>query len=94
MTFNTANGLAPTTEQAHIKVKELTQAVQAYLMARSPSVLSMGMRCMEQAFSFIWANRRTPYLFWQNKTIIRLRVSGNIPYLVPGDPILPAHGPR
>ena len=44
------------------------------------------MRCMEQAFSFLWPNSRTPYLIWRNEKVIKLRVHGNIPYLVPGDP--------
>ena len=43
------------------------------------------MRCMDQALSFIWPNGRTPYLIYRNKKIIKLRVHGNIPYLVPGD---------
>ena len=42
LTFNTANGLAPTTDQACLKVKELKQTVHAYVMARSPSVLPSG----------------------------------------------------
>ena len=42
------------------------------------------MRCMEQAFSFIRPNKRVPYLIWKSSKGIRLRVYGNIPYLVPG----------
>ena len=46
ITFNTANGLAPTSEQAHIGVPELSQIVRAWVMERSPAVLSLERRCM------------------------------------------------
>ena len=46
--FNTANGVAPTDEQALIHVEELGQNVRAWVMQRSPAVLSVGLRCMEQ----------------------------------------------
>ena len=85
ITFNTANGLAPATEQANLVVTELGKEVMAWVMGKSPAVLSMGYQCMECRYSFLWPNGRTPYLIdHDTDMIVRLRVKGNIPYLVPG----------
>ena len=42
ITFNTANGLAPSTDQARIGVKELEQTVKAWVLNHTPAVLSLG----------------------------------------------------
>ena len=55
-------------------------------MTKSPAVLPLGYRCMDQNFSFVWPQGRWPYMVCETThKVICLRVHGNIPYLVPGD---------
>ena len=86
ITFNTANGLAPSTDQARIGVKELGQVVKAWIMEKSPAVLSLGRRCMQDGFDFIWRFGRTPYFVTECLKVVKLIVKGDIPYLFPGSP--------
>ena len=68
-------------------VEELGQYVEPWVMGKSPAVLSLGARCMKKRYSFVWPNQRTPYLIdHENYKVIRLKVQGDIPYLVPTDP--------
>ena len=75
----------PATEQARIGVKEIGQIVKAWVMERSPAVLSLGRRCVEDGFDFVWRRRsRVPYYITEDHRIIRLETKGHIPYLRPG----------
>ena len=61
ITFNTANGLAPSYDKASIGVRELAMIVKAWVMQSSPAVLSLGKRCMEEDYDFVWPRRGVPY---------------------------------
>ena len=84
ITFNTANGLAPSYEMASIGVRELAMIVKAWVMESSPAVLSLGKRCLEEGYDFVWPRKGVPYFISPEGRIIRLLVKGNIPYLHPG----------
>ena len=47
-----------------------------YVLDKSPSVLSVGKKCMEEGYSFVWPANGAPYM------ISLLEVEGNIPYIV------------
>lgn len=47
----------------------------------SPLVLSMGTRCMDQGYSFVWPAGRNPYLLNEEGDMIKLKVKEHIPYL-------------
>ena len=64
---------------------EFTHKSQTTVELTTYLFFSMSSGCID--FSFVWFNKRAPYLVNEiTKKIIRLRVTGNIPYLVPGDP--------
>ena len=50
-----------------------------------PWVLSVGKRCVEEGYSFIWVARTTPVLISPSGTQIPLVVNNNVPYLPIGD---------
>ena len=60
--FATANGRAT----AYLKVPMCSKAmggqIAPYTLSDTPAVLSVGRRCVEEGYSFIWKASETPYL--------------------------------
>ena len=84
--FHTANGTTSTTTQATIDMGTFTKKPQAYVLQDSPSVMSLGKRCQDEGYSFIWPTARAPYLIAPNGRKIPLIVRDYIPYISLGAP--------
>lgn len=54
ISFYTANGVTSTTGTAEIEFKEFRWKCRPFVLDETPSVLSVGKKCMEEGFSFIW----------------------------------------
>ncbi len=55
LTFETAGGLVTTDLGASVWINEFEEAVKPHVLQKeTPSVLSVGARCMEMGYSFIW----------------------------------------
>ena len=50
----TANGSTRADEVADVKVDALHKPFTPYILEETPAVLSVGVRCMEQGYSFVW----------------------------------------
>ena len=85
VSFMTANGVTSTSEMVDINVDELPMMSEAHVLESTPSVFSIGKRCMEQGYSFIWPANQLPYLIDQNANKIPLSVHDNIPYIKVND---------
>ena len=85
VSFMTANGVTSTSEMVDINVDELPMRSEAHVLESTPSVFSIGKRCMEQGYSFIWPANQLPYLIDQNANKIPLSVHDNIPYIKVND---------
>ena len=83
ITFNSANGAAPTTTVAKVGIPELGDIVKAWVMERPPAVLALGGR-VRKGFSFIWRTGGQPYFITPDNMIVVLDVVGDIPYFRPG----------
>ena len=88
MSFMTANGVTQTQEVMNFRPKELNQNSKAYVLEETPAVLSVGKKCMEQGYSFIWLSgrNRNPYMMDDNGECTPLTVRDNIPYIKLNDP--------
>ena len=84
LTFNTANGQTVSTEAAHLYNKELKEELLPHVLSSTPPVLSVGRRCMEMGYSFVWLNGQAPNFICPDGMIVELIVRDNIPYLRPG----------
>jgi len=85
--FQTANGCTPGTECVELFIEELGETVEPYLLASSPSLLSVGRRCEEFGYSFIWvAGKRPCFISPGGYLLTLLQVDRNIPYLHRGTP--------
>ena len=58
--FHTANGMAITDKVARMTVNEFGEEVAPYILDSTPAVLSVGYRCMNQGYSFIWPKGGEP----------------------------------
>ena len=84
MVFNTAGGMAPASRVVDVKVKELNQAVTPFVLKSTPAVLSIGKRCAEQDFFFLWPAGGVPFFVRPDGKVIGLDVIGHIPYVRSG----------
>jgi hypothetical protein len=83
-TFNTAGGVVRSRRRAAIPVLELEQTASLCVLPSTPSVLTIGRRCMHEGYSFVWLAGRKPYLLRPDGLAVPLDVINDIPYLVPG----------
>ena len=77
----TANGPSSADQQIKVNVPSLGIEADPYVLPSTPSVLSIGYRCMEQGFDFIWKACCRPYFRDKKGNKIFLDVRDNVPYL-------------
>ena len=81
VTFQTANGDAPSTHSSQIFIEELNEMDEPYILKDTPSVIPVGDRTMNKGCSFLWIAGRNPYSITPEAKVIALEVIGAIPYL-------------
>ena len=79
--FHTANGVTSSTKRSDIKFEAFDEPAQAHILEDTPSVMSMGKRCVDLGYSFIWPPGKTPYMIDPNGDIIEMTVRDYIPYI-------------
>ena len=52
--FGTANGKIKAVKQLPIFVDQFNEEARPYILPKTPAVLSVGYRCRNQGFSFVW----------------------------------------
>ena len=77
----TANGPNSASEQCDVSVESIGIEVKPYVLPDTPSVLSIGQRCMEEGFDFIWRANSRPYLKTPEGKKVYMDVKDNVPYL-------------
>ena len=78
--FHTANGSTATQTEAEIDLGTFDMTSQAYVLDDTPSVMSLGKRCMEEGCSFVWPSGKMPFMITKNGERIDLTIHDNIPY--------------
>ena len=79
--FHTANGVTCSTKRSSIKFEAFNEPAEAHILEDTPSVLSMGKRCVDLGYSFVWPTGRTPFMLDPNGNIIEMTVKDYIPYV-------------
>ncbi|CAE7497332.1 NaCP60E, partial [Symbiodinium natans] len=77
----TANGPSSADKQCDVDVPSIAISAKPYVLPDTPSVLSIGQRCMEQGFDFIWRACTRPYLKTPEGERVFLDVRDNVPFL-------------
>ena len=81
ITFNTANGGTWSEKEVMFNIEPLLECVFVRILKSTPAVLSMGMRCVGQGYSFHWPAGQNPIFIRPDKQVVKLQVLGDIPYL-------------
>ena len=79
--FHTANGSTATQTEAEIDLGTFDVTSQAYVLDDTPSVMSLGKRCMGEGYSFVWPSGKMPFMITKNGERIDLTIHDNIPYV-------------
>ena len=80
--FQTANGSTCTSDVAKIVVDELDETVEPHVLDETPTVLSVGRRCMKMGYAFYWMPGKLPFMVTPKQGFVHLQVKDDIPYLV------------
>ena len=64
--FQTANGSTSTPDVAKIVVDELDETVEPHVLDETPTVLSIGRRCVKMGYAFHWMPGKLP--FWLHQS--------------------------
>ena len=85
ITFTAANGTTNATEKLQLHICELGKTREPYVLASTPAVLSIGMRCRKYGYTFIWIGDKRPcFIFPGRYALTLLQVELDIPYLNQG----------
>jgi hypothetical protein len=79
--LKTANGNASANKTISFNHRSLEGEITAYIMRSTPTVLSVGKRCMHEGYSFIWLAGKAPFFITPSRNQITLEVINDIPYL-------------
>ena len=62
-----ANGVTSANDVAKVHFDEFESTHTPYVFDESPSVLSVGKKCMEEGYSFVWPANGVPYMISLDK---------------------------
>ena len=79
--FHTANGVTSSTKRSSIPFDAFNEPAEAHILEDTPSVISMGKRCVDLGYSFVWPAGKTPFMLDPNGNIIEMAVKDYIPYV-------------
>ena len=79
--FHTANGSTATQTEAEIDLGTFDMTSHAYVLDDTPSVMSLGKRCMEEEYSFVWPSGKMPFMITKDGERLDLTIHDNIPYV-------------
>ena len=85
LTLRTANGKTSTRGVAHMIVDGVEELIEAHVLESTPSLLSLGKRCLEHGYRFVWQPFAEPKFYDPHGTPVRIEVINNIPYLFPSE---------
>ena len=70
-----------TQTEAEIDLGTFDMTSHAYVLDDTPSVMSLGKRCMEEGYSFVWPSGKMPFMITKDGERIELTIHDNIPYV-------------
>ncbi|CAE7238970.1 unnamed protein product [Symbiodinium sp. KB8] len=77
----TASGPNSANKQCDVSVDSIGVQVTPYVLPDTPSVLSIGQRCKDEGFDFVWRANSRPYLRSPEGKEVFMDVKDNVPYL-------------
>jgi hypothetical protein len=94
VTFETAGGEVPARDVIPLFLPHMQQSIRPYVLNTTPNVLSVGARCQEFGWCFVWEPwSKTPYFRDPTGRKIDLVTEGNISYLKSSAPAMASAAP-
>ena len=84
VTFHTANGTTTADFAVEIDLGTIKETAKVQVLDDTPSVFSMGKRCMNEGYTFVWPPGQTPFMIDKNGMRINMVVRDLIPYIYLG----------
>jgi hypothetical protein len=84
--INTANGPAESKGAVLTRIPGMSEEVHAVELGDTPPLLSVGRRCLNEGYSFVWIAGRNPYFVTKEGMILPCKTSGGVPYIDTEDP--------
>ena len=84
--FQTANGNTKGLDVVTMNIVDFGESVEPYVLPDTPSVLSLGRRCMQEGYHFVWLSGKHPYFITPSGKLLALAVEDDILYHISGDP--------
>ena len=79
--LSTPNGIVDADKVVSFRIPMLDGNIDAHVMKSSPTVMSIGRRCMTMGYGFVWRPGRNPFMITNTGKRIHLEVIDYIPYL-------------
>ena len=84
--LQTANGNTDGVEAPATNIGEFDESIEPYILPDTPSVLSIGRRCVHGGYHVVWLAGKHPYLVTPSRKLVALAVEDDTPYHISGDP--------
>ena len=62
-------------------IDQLNEVVTPYVLPSTPAVLSVGQRCLEKGYDFVWRKNSAPYFVRPDGKAVILKLDGRVPYV-------------
>jgi hypothetical protein len=79
--ISTANGPVETQGAVLTRILGMSEDVHALEFGDTPSLLSVGRRCLNEGYSFVWIAGRNPYFVTKEGMILPCKTSCDVPYI-------------
>ena len=86
----TANGPVLGDKSVNLMIPELGQNIECYVLENTPSVCSVGRRCMDEGFDFHWYAGKPPYFITPDGKKLKCKMKGRVPVIGEGSVAVPA----
>ena len=81
VSLSTANGSITTDEVVEVNLPGLCESFTPYVLENTPPALSIGLRCLEQGYDFVWGKDTTPIFVRPDGKCVKFKMAGRVPYI-------------
>ena len=81
ITLSTANGPITADKSIDTHIPALCEGFSPYVLKDSPPALSIGQRCLEDGYDFVWGRNNKPIFVRPDSEVVEFKMSSRVPFL-------------
>ena len=81
ITLSTANGPITADKSIDTHIPALCDGFSPYVLKDSPPALSIGQRCLEDGYDFVWGRNNKPIFIRPDQEVVEFKMSSRVPFL-------------